>query len=73
MQINPETAFVGEAEEDEDAWPDHEEETHGPVDTPENRRDYPEGFIWSCCDKTFNEDGCVNAQHITKQKKQRVR
>jgi len=47
----------GELEADEDAWPDHDERCHGPVDTKTNRRNHPEGFLWSCCGKSGAEGG----------------
>ena len=52
----------GELEADDDAWPDHEEGTHGPVDTKTNRRNRPEAFVWNCCGKTGAEGGgCTRA------------
>ena len=32
-----------------DCWADHDEDCHGRIDTNSMRREYPEGFIWSCC------------------------
>lgn len=43
---------------DSDIWADNDEDCHGPVDTPENQHDHPEGFIWTCCDKLGDEPGC---------------
>eukprot|EP01084_Bolivina_argentea_P133966 236392_1 len=48
----------GELEADSDAWPDHEEETHGPFDTNANRREWPGCFFWDCCNKQGNDSGC---------------
>ena len=50
----------GELEVDWDAWPDRDEQCHGPIDTKTHRREIPEGFTWSCCGKngTFAEGCC---------------
>jgi hypothetical protein len=31
---------------------------HGKMDSDANRREYPEGFVWDCCDQTGDADGC---------------
>ena len=36
---------------------------HGPVDTKDNREDRPKGFVWTCCDKTYDEEGCARGFH----------
>jgi hypothetical protein len=43
---------------DADIWADHDERCHGTIDTAEMRKDYPEGFVWDCCEKDGNEEGC---------------
>eukprot|EP01084_Bolivina_argentea_P023850 44544_1 len=48
----------GDLEVDWYAWPDHDEECHGRIDTNANRREYPENFKWNCCDEQGNESGC---------------
>jgi len=48
---------------DHDLWADHDERCHGPVDTPENRRNHPEGFIWQCCEEQGNVKGCETSRH----------
>ena len=50
----------GKLEVDYDGWPDHDERCHGPIDTKANRREHPDGFVWSCCGAqgTFAE-GCT--------------
>lgn len=52
-----------EADYESGVWADHDEKTHGPIDTEENREDYPEGFDWSCCDKPGDEPGCKVGHH----------
>ena len=49
----------GECECDEELFVDWDEDCHGPMDTPDNRKDYPENFVWSCCGESLGEsDGC---------------
>lgn len=47
----------------EDAWPDWNENCFGEIDTPENRREYPEGFEWTCCQEPGNFRGCKVGRH----------
>ena len=49
----------GEAECDTDAFPDHDERCHGPMDCKEMRRMFPERFIWTCCGGDLTSRGCV--------------
>jgi hypothetical protein len=34
------------------------------VDTPENRRKFPDGFVWSCCDGDTEDYGCERGVHV---------
>ncbi|MCJ1243335.1 hypothetical protein MMC30_000532 [Trapelia coarctata] len=52
-----------EVDWDGDFWADNDEATWGPVDTEDNRKSYPEGFIWTCCDKNGEEAGCKIGRH----------
>ncbi|KZV97811.1 hypothetical protein EXIGLDRAFT_832568 [Exidia glandulosa HHB12029] len=61
----------GELEVDEECFEDHDEDCHGPMDTPANRRDWPENFKWTCCDETTNSEGCRTGEHVPKQDKRR--
>ncbi|EIN04053.1 hypothetical protein PUNSTDRAFT_77150 [Punctularia strigosozonata HHB-11173 SS5] len=47
----------------EEEFVDWDEDCHGPMDTPENRRDYPENFSWTCCDGSGLSEGCVSSTH----------
>ncbi|KAF9472670.1 hypothetical protein BDN70DRAFT_886756 [Pholiota conissans] len=38
-------------------------ETYGPMDTLDNRHQYPENFNWSCCEKDGQATGCVRGEH----------
>ncbi|OAA81751.1 NACHT and WD domain protein [Akanthomyces lecanii RCEF 1005] len=46
-------------------WADHDERCHGPIDTEEHKRIYPEAFDWDCCEEARNSSGCELAQHRT--------
>ncbi|KAI0370344.1 hypothetical protein BV20DRAFT_995082 [Pilatotrama ljubarskyi] len=48
---------------DEEAFEDWDDDVHGPKDTEENRRQYPENFIWTCCDEIGTHPGCVEQEH----------
>ncbi|KAI0454731.1 hypothetical protein F5B21DRAFT_473958 [Xylaria acuta] len=52
-----------EVDDDGDFWADHDEDCHGPIDTDENRVQYPEGFVWSCCGKVGYRGGCTRGRH----------
>ena len=51
----------GELEVVWESWPDHDEYIHGAIDTAENRRDYPDGFRWTCCGKQADGSPCCIA------------
>lgn len=48
---------------DDEMFPDHDEQCHGPMDTEENRIDYPERFIYECCDRHGDEAPCHRDWH----------
>lgn len=56
---------------DNDYWADHDEPL-AILDSEENRRDNPGGFIWDCCD-TFGDEicekkfGCLIGHHLSLQ------
>ncbi|KAK4163291.1 hypothetical protein QBC43DRAFT_264369 [Cladorrhinum sp. PSN259] len=56
----------GELEVDYDLWPDHNEKYHGPINTSFHRKEYPDQFVWNCCDEPGNEPGCRRSRHRTK-------
>ncbi|KAL8656479.1 MAG: hypothetical protein Q9226_002652 [Calogaya cf. arnoldii] len=59
---------IGESEVDRDAsiWDDHDEDTHGEIDTEDMRNMHPEGFIYDCCDENGASKGCKTSRHIEK-------
>lgn len=49
-----------------DFWADHDENCHGTIDSDWARKEYPQGFIWTCCDELGDEDedeGCETGPH----------
>ncbi|TQV90184.1 hypothetical protein IF1G_11135 [Cordyceps javanica] len=52
-----------EPDYDSDFWADYDEKVCGDVDTKSNRKDYPDGFYWSCCGELGSEDGCRTGDH----------
>lgn len=54
---------AGELEVNEEEFVDWDENCHGPMDTTLNRRQYPENFMWSCCDADGTAPGCVVGEH----------
>ena len=44
-------------------WDDWDENCHGTMDTEDNQEEYPEGFVWSCCNKTGEKRGCRQSVH----------
>ncbi|KAH9928666.1 uncharacterized protein B0H18DRAFT_874744 [Fomitopsis serialis] len=61
---------------DEEGFPDHDEDVHGPMDTPENRESFPESFFWSCCKEDGRSHGCTEGTHVPEMpvsKKRRTR
>ncbi|KAH9856508.1 hypothetical protein C2E23DRAFT_881862 [Lenzites betulinus] len=45
------------------AFEDWDEDVHGEMDTPDNRRDFPENFTWTCCRRNGTKAGCVHGEH----------
>lgn len=52
-----------EIDEDDDTWNDWDERCHGPMDTKKNQEQYPEGFIWDCCEQGGDTAGCTKGHH----------
>lgn len=45
-------------------WDDHDEDCHGPIDADWARDEFPDGFIWSCCNETMDKSkGCKVFMH----------
>ncbi|EJP70596.1 uncharacterized protein BBA_00226 [Beauveria bassiana ARSEF 2860] len=51
------------ADESNEAWEDHFVNTDGPMETEENMEDWPDAFVWDCCQKTGSARGCKVGQH----------
>ena len=41
-----------------DFWADHDEDIHGRIADLED--EFPEGFIYECCNQTGDTEGCVD-------------
>ncbi|CAM6092117.1 unnamed protein product [Calypogeia fissa] len=52
-----------EVDERHSTWYDWDETCHGDMDSDENRKQYPEGFVWSCCGKDGKGKGCLTTAH----------
>ncbi|KAK2736321.1 hypothetical protein FQN55_001707 [Onygenales sp. PD_40] len=55
----------------DDFFADHDENCHGPIDCDATRKEYPEGFIYPCCDRTGAEDPCEVDWHVEGSAKRR--
>lgn len=60
--------WTGELDQDFDAsiWGtlDWEDERDGPQDSEESREQFPDGFVWSCCQRRGDaEFGCKRGPH----------
>ncbi|KAM0755261.1 hypothetical protein T439DRAFT_377602 [Meredithblackwellia eburnea MCA 4105] len=57
-----------------DVWYDWDEDCNGPMDTPEHRFEWPQGFVFTCCERD-GDDPCKRARHVAKEsraKKQKI-
>lgn len=50
-------------EVDEEKFADWDEDCHGPMDSKQNRDEYPENFLWSCCEADGMAEGCITGKH----------
>ncbi|OAG03085.1 uncharacterized protein CC84DRAFT_1219992 [Paraphaeosphaeria sporulosa] len=74
--VNTKTSCIyhdGELEVDweGDIWADHDERCHGTINTEAMRKEYPEGFLWSCCDRFGDKTGCRKGPHRPQEAKRR--
>lgn len=68
------TCLQGMLKPDMHSFADWDEEVHGPIDADDTRREFPENFLWTCCQEDGVSVGCVNGLHqpANPQKKPRV-
>jgi hypothetical protein len=52
---------IREADYESHIWADHDERCHGRID--DLKDEFPEGFIWECCEKGGDEEGCEVDMH----------
>ncbi|KAI1111529.1 hypothetical protein F5Y14DRAFT_424854 [Nemania sp. NC0429] len=52
--------------EDSDVWDDWEDWREGDPRSEENKKAYPEGYIWDCCKKRGDDEegGCLLGSHM---------
>ena len=62
---------VAEMEVEDDMWEDHDEDIHGIIDSEELRKEYPENYTWSCCEKDGTNPGCRSHPHKSRQQSRR--
>ncbi|KAF3904790.1 hypothetical protein ABW20_dc0103561 [Dactylellina cionopaga] len=62
----------GEFEADEDFFADDDAYQNGEVDDEEMFKEYPEGFVMTCCNRKGDTEGCTIGRHAgTEPRKQR--
>ena len=54
---------------DSDIWVDWDERRLGYMDTKENEIDFPDGFRWTCCNRSGDKKGCQKGRHEAKYNK----
>lgn len=52
-----------EPDDESDFWADHDENCHGTIDSDWAREEYPDGFVWTCCDRLGTAPGCKRGRH----------
>lgn len=57
----PDTVGNLELDRDNGVWTDYP--AYMEMNTPETRRDNPEGFTWECCDRPADAPGCTPSWH----------
>lgn len=66
--------LVGELYVDSDVFPDDDDIQYRPdsIDpcTDWRRDEWPEGFIYACCEKNCKDPGCVVGRHISIRRRQ---
>ncbi len=51
------------ADYDDETWADTDEKTWGPIETEENMEEWPDAFIWDCCEQRGSAAGCEVGPH----------
>ncbi|KAK8024572.1 hypothetical protein PG993_012638 [Apiospora rasikravindrae] len=66
----------GELNIDEEVFPDDDDVQYRPdsidVETDWRREEWPEGFIWDCCDQDCNNKGCIVERHVAAKPPQKL-
>ncbi|KAJ6785703.1 hypothetical protein PWT90_08711 [Aphanocladium album] len=48
---------------EDETWADTDENIHGPIDTEENKAEWPDAFNWDCCEQRGSAAGCEVGPH----------
>ena len=65
MLLTPKlTVCIGDLKPDwdSDIWADHDEDCRGRIE--DQKDDFPEGFVWDCCNRHGDEQGCRIGTHV---------
>lgn len=52
-----------ECDWDSDYWADYDDDAGGPRDSEYSRKEYPDGWAWTCCDEQGSHRGCKLSRH----------
>lgn len=55
---------LDEMDDEGDCWVDWDENCHGRIE--DQKDEYPEGFLYSCCGRTGDLEGCRIGTHVEK-------
>jgi hypothetical protein len=63
--LSPNSEILGRKDADYDSsfWDDHDENCHGRFEDLVDESEFQEGFIWDCCDKLGDHEGCKSTKH----------
>lgn len=63
-QDKPANNRSGELEPDYEMFVDHDEDCHGRIDSSDMREQFPENFMYTCCDEDGLSEGCKTGRHV---------
>ena len=63
MTVRPFRIGNLDVDDSNDFWADHDEDCHGIIDTDEMREEFPDGFMWDCCEELGGTEGCTVGRH----------
>jgi hypothetical protein len=66
----------GHLEPNYESFVDWDEDVHGTIDSVEIQQEYPENFLWTCCERDGTSYGCVHGsthEPVSQSKRRRLR